>query len=50
MKRKMIGAAAAYMAGLFFASFFTVPVGVTVFAALSAAVVLIGNRYGFKRC
>ena len=50
MKRKMIGAAAAYMAGLFFASFFTVPVGVTAFAALSAAVVLIGKRYGFKAC
>ena len=46
----MIGAAAAYMAGLFFASFFTVQVGVIAFAALSAVVVLIGKRYDFKAC
>ncbi len=48
MKRKMIGAAAAYMAGLFFASFFTSPALIVGFAAVIAAAAAVGRRYGFK--
>lgn len=44
----MIGAAAAYMAGLFFASFFTSSALIVVFTALIMAVVIVGRRYGFK--
>ena len=44
----MIGAAAAYMAGLFFASFFTDPVLVIISAAVIAAALLAGRKYNFK--
>ena len=46
----MIGAAAAYMAGLFFASFFTSPVLIAVFAAVVVAAFIVGRKYGFKLC
>ncbi|MBP5578855.1 MAG: ComEC/Rec2 family competence protein [Ruminococcus sp.] len=48
MKRKMIGAAAAYMAGLFFASFFTDPVILIIFSAIIAAACIVSVHYGFK--
>ncbi|WP_024859855.1 ComEC/Rec2 family competence protein [Ruminococcus flavefaciens] len=48
MKRKMIGAAAAYMAGLFFASFFTDPVKLIIFSGVIAAACIVGLRCGFK--
>lgn len=44
----MIGAAAAYMAGLFFASFFTDPVILIIFSAVIAAACIVGLRFGFK--
>lgn len=44
----MIGAAAAYMAGLFFASFFTSPVLIAAFAAIVIAAFVVGRKYGFK--
>ena len=49
MKRKMIGAAAAYMAGLFFASFFTDPAILIIFSMVIAAACIVGIRFGFKR-
>lgn len=49
MKRKMIGAAAAYMAGLFFASFFTSPVLLTGFCVVMAAALAVTRRYGFRK-
>lgn len=45
MKRKMIGAAAAYIAGLFFASFF---MGAIPFLLISLAVLLIGKSQNLK--
>ena len=45
----MIGAAAAYMAGLFFASFFNKPVLLLITAAVIAAALAVGRSYGFKR-
>ncbi|WP_028514905.1 ComEC/Rec2 family competence protein [Ruminococcus flavefaciens] len=48
MKRKMIGAAAAYMAGLFFASFFTDPAILIIFSMVIAAACIVGIRFGFK--
>jgi len=48
MKRKMIGAAAAYMAGLFFASFYTMPPLLIMLSAAIAAALIAGRRYGFK--
>ena len=47
MKRKMIEAATAYIAGLFFASFFTDLALLFVSAAIMTAVI-VGIRYGFK--
>lgn len=44
----MIGAAAAYIAGLFFASFFTDPVLLSITAIVIAAALLIGKRYNFR--
>ena len=44
----MIGAAAAYMAGLFFASFFTDPVLIFITIWIIAAVLLIGRKYNFR--
>ncbi len=44
----MIGAAAAYMAGLFFASFFTDPALVVITAAVAASALLIGRKYDFS--
>ena len=44
----MIGAAAAYMAGLFFASFFTDPALMFITAAIIAAALLAGRKYGFR--
>lgn len=44
----MIGAAAAYMAGLFFASFFTDPALLLTTAAIIAAALLAGRKYGFR--
>lgn len=49
MKRKMIGAAAAYMAGLFFASFFTGIRELILLAVIGAVLVLIGRYKGLKR-
>lgn len=49
MKRKMIGAAASYMAGLFFASFFTAKALLLIFLAMIAAALYIARRYGFKK-
>lgn len=46
----MIGAAAAYMAGLFFASFFHNAKIVLIFAAAAAILALIYIRKGFKLC
>ncbi len=43
MKRKMIGAAAAYMSGLFFASFFTFGSGL-LFAVITVALLLLMSR------
>jgi len=43
----MIGAAAAYMAGLFFASFFTAPVLLIALSAMLAAALVIVKKYGF---
>ena len=48
MKRKMIGAAAAYMAGLFFASFFTDPPVLMIFSLVIAAACISGLHFGFK--
>ncbi|MBQ1339138.1 MAG: hypothetical protein IIY35_00750, partial [Ruminococcus sp.] len=48
MKRKMILAAAAYMAGLFFASFFTDPAILIIFSMVIAAACIVGIRFGFK--
>ncbi|MBR5683668.1 MAG: ComEC/Rec2 family competence protein [Ruminococcus sp.] len=48
MKRKMIGAAAAYMAGLFFASFFTDPVLMIIAGAVIATALLAGRKYDFR--
>ena len=48
MKRKMIGAAAAYMAGLFFASFFSDIPLLVITAVILAAALLTVKRYGFK--
>ncbi|MBQ3947603.1 MAG: hypothetical protein II656_03690, partial [Ruminococcus sp.] len=47
MKRKMIGAAAAYMAGLFFASFFT-GIYIPIFIASAALLLTIGRKNGFS--
>lgn len=47
MKRKMIGAAAAYMSGLFFAFFFTDIYGVVIFAAVSVIVFFGAKKRGF---
>ncbi|WP_075424504.1 ComEC/Rec2 family competence protein [Ruminococcus sp. XPD3002] len=44
----MIGAAAAYMSGLFFASFFTGPMILAVVAAAVLVLVIFGKRRGFK--
>lgn len=44
----MIGAAAAYMAGLFFASFFTDVVLLIIFSFLMISACIIGIHYGFK--
>ncbi|SHM32341.1 ComEC/Rec2 family competence protein [Ruminococcus flavefaciens] len=49
MKRKMIGAAAAYMAGLFFASFFTDTALLLIFSAMLAGALVIAWRYGFRK-
>lgn len=49
MKRKMIGAAASYMAGLFFASFFTVKATLVIFLAMIAAALYVTRRCGFKK-
>ncbi|SEH62644.1 ComEC/Rec2-related protein [Ruminococcus flavefaciens] len=49
MKRKMIGAAAAYMAGLFFASFFTDPALLIVLSAMIAAALIIVRKYGARK-
>lgn len=43
----MIGAAAAYMAGLFFASFFTDPALMIITAAVIAAALFAGKKYNF---
>ncbi len=48
MKRKMIGAAAAYMAGLFFASFFSDIPCLVILSLILAAALLAGRKYGFK--
>ncbi|WP_173385139.1 ComEC/Rec2 family competence protein [Ruminococcus flavefaciens] len=48
MKRKMIGAAAAYMAGLFFASFFSNIPFLVILSMILAAALLVGRKYGFK--
>lgn len=48
MKRKMIGAAVAYMAGLFFASFFSNIPFLVILSLILAAALLIGRKYGFK--
>ena len=48
MKRKMIGAAAAYMAGLFFASFFSNIPFLVILSLILAAALLVGRKYGFK--
>lgn len=48
MKRKMIGAAAAYMAGLFFASFFSNIPFLVILSLILAAALLIGRKYSFK--
>jgi fumarate reductase subunit C len=48
MKRKMIGSAAAYIAGLFFASFFTDPVLIFIAVIIIAAALLAGRKYGFR--
>lgn len=45
----MIGASAAYMSGLFFASFFTGMREILLLAAVSAVVAAIGARMGFRR-
>ena len=47
MKRKMIGAAAAYMSGLFFAFFFTDIYGVVMLAAISVIVFFGAKKRGF---
>ena len=45
----MISAAAAYMAGLFFASFFTVPVLLITFSTMLAAALVIVRKYGAQK-
>ena len=45
----MISAAAAYMAGLFFASFFTVPVLLITFSTMLAAALVIVRKYGARK-
>lgn len=47
MKRKMIGAAAAYMSGLFFAFFFTDIYGGVMLAAVSVIVFYGAKKRGF---
>lgn len=49
MKRKMIGAAAAYMSGLFFASFFADVRGLLIIAAAAALVLCYGRKKSFSR-
>ena len=44
----MIGAAAAYMAGLFFASFFTDPAFIVILIAVIAAALITGRKYHFS--
>ena len=44
MKRKMIGAAAAYMSGLFFASFFITPGGLSILLAGAVGLILALHR------
>ncbi len=44
----MIGAAAAYMAGLFFASFFTDPAILLIFSLVIASACIVCIRFGFK--
>ncbi len=48
MKRKMIGAAAAYMSGLFFAFFFTDIYGAAILAAISLIVIIGAKKRGFS--
>ncbi len=45
----MIGAAAAYMAGLFFASFFTSPAPLIVLSVMLAAALVIIRKYGAQK-
>ena len=45
----MIGAAAAYMAGLFFASFFTSPALLIVLSVMLAAALVIVRKYGAQK-
>lgn len=49
MKRKIIGAAAAYMSGLFFASFFTDLSGIIAAAAVGLAFAAVCIKRGFSR-
>lgn len=49
MKRKMIGAAAAYMSGLFFASFFAEISAIPMIAALALVVLAVGMRRNFSK-
>ena len=44
----MIGAAAAYMAGLFFASFFTAPALLLCLSVIIVSALLLGRHYDFK--
>lgn len=49
MKRKMIGAAAAYMSGLFFASFFADAKGLLMYIAAAVLVWCYGRKKNFSR-
>ncbi|MCM1529571.1 MAG: ComEC family competence protein [Alistipes sp.] len=48
MKRKMIGAAAAYLSGLFFASFFTGTAAAVLLICAAVIIFICGSRRGFK--
>lgn len=46
MKRKMIGAAAAYMSGLFFASFFSFGSGIIIILIVTTLIFILSKRIG----